>query len=141
MKFWWSKKESTPEPETENEGRLLEETLPPPEPVIEQPKPTFMKVVKSIGVDDFKNINQIACLRNALFSGLGIGVITGGILAASTRNGRRAVNWGFGAFIAGSVFSWQQCRTRMHHSKMRIRMAQDAYKNKKPVEAGSDDEK
>lgn len=144
MKLWWSRDKAEHKQDVDtrskqngpqnSEVRLLEDQPPKFEdsgPSIDALRPKLSKVLQSIGVDDFKNVTQMACFRDAFLTGLGIGATVGVISIASRRSGSSAFNWGFGSFIVGTVVSWEQCRVRMYKSRMNMRMAQNAYKDRK----------
>lgn len=137
MKLWgWWRKDDNKKKE-EAEPTLLED-LPPAfedhsakKPNIEDLKlPSLSQTVGNIGVEDFKQLPQIPCFRNAMLTGLGIGATAASVMFVSKRVVSRSVNWGVGGFIIGSIITWEQCRFRMYRSRRNVEKAKALYRHR-----------
>ncbi|KAI8365752.1 hypothetical protein BD560DRAFT_302770, partial [Blakeslea trispora] len=52
----------------------------------EQENPKFVDALKTVKLDDFKDVNKIPCARNALLYGIGVGVTMGMLRFFSRRS-------------------------------------------------------
>lgn len=133
---WWKKDEPEAEPAKEA-PRLLEDQQQPEEPENNPSQPEgginmgYRSVFRHIGWNDFKGVDQIPCFRQALLTGFSMGAVTGVVMYGVRRNGSKALNWAFAGFLGGSIISWEQCRFRIHQSKMNIRGAKEMYRRSK----------
>lgn len=94
------------------------------------PEPTTIDALKSIRVEDFRELHKKPCVRDALLTGIGSGFAIGGTTAIfgsklavwvgystslthlSSEPLWRACNWAVGSFAAGSFFMYQYCLIR-----------------------------
>lgn len=83
---------------------------------------SLSKVLKSLSLEDFKQVPQMTCFRKSMLTGLGIGVTVFAVLKRSQPTSKCA-NWGFGAFLTGSIITWEQCRVRAYKSKQNVMLA------------------
>lgn len=132
---WWKKDSQTSDPIPAPESaQFLEDRPPKFEDDVESAaalrkaaNPSIVDTAKKIGIEDFKNINNIPCFRQAIMTGFSIGAVTALVLYVSRRP-TKAANWGMGGFLLGSVVSWEQCRFRMREGKKSMQKAREVYR-------------
>lgn len=142
MKLWgWWNKEKKIELSEPSEPQLLDDLPPKFEDYAEQKIKeeqlaglSLSQTLNKIGVEDFVNLPQVPCFRNAMLTGMGMGLTVGAVTFASRRSVSRATNWLFGGFLVGSIVSWEQCRFRMMRSKRNVRHAQEVLKHREKAE-------
>ncbi|EON66963.1 hypothetical protein W97_06079 [Coniosporium apollinis CBS 100218] len=81
------------------------------------PEPTTIDALKSIRVEDFRELHKKPCVRDALLTGIGSGFAIGGTTAIFGKPLWRACNWAVGSFAAGSFFMYQYCLIRRQLEK------------------------
>ncbi|KAI9217305.1 hypothetical protein BC828DRAFT_391510 [Blastocladiella britannica] len=75
--------------------------------------PSTWDVIKSINLDDMKNIGQVPCARNSLLYGMGSGFGAGVLRFAYQGRVLSASNYAVAAFCSVSIISWEVCRSQM----------------------------
>lgn len=147
MKLWgWWKDDKKPGPPEPSEPQMLDDLPPKFEDNAEQKmkeqqlaRLSLSQTINKLGVDDFTNLPQVPCFRNAMLTGMGMGLTAGAVIFVSRRSVSRATNWLFGGFLVGSIVSWEQCRFRMLRGKRNVRQAQEVYKHKEKAEGTQDE--
>ncbi|KAG0675685.1 Cytochrome c oxidase assembly protein cox20, mitochondrial [Pichia californica] len=73
---------------------------------------------------------QIPCFREAGLSGFSCFFVFSTVLYFYHRNLRKAVNWGFGGLLLGSIFGWESCNNQRRNSQMAVKLAQARFEKK-----------
>lgn len=76
------------------------------------------------------NLVQIPCFREAGLSGFSCFFVFSTVLYCYHRNLRKAVNWGFGGLLLGSIFGWENCNNQRRNSQMAVKLAQARFEKK-----------
>lgn len=76
------------------------------------------------------NLVQIPCFREAGLSGFTCFFVFSSVLLFYHKSLRKAVNWGFGGLLLGSIFGWEHCNNTRRNSQMAVRLAQERYEKK-----------
>lgn len=90
------------------------------------------KQISSISVNDFyiSNLVTIPCFRDAGLAGFSCFFVFSSVLFFYHSSLRKAVNWGFGGLLLGSVFGWEHCNNQRRQSQMAVRLAQERFEAK-----------
>ncbi|KAL9553725.1 hypothetical protein MBANPS3_003150 [Mucor bainieri] len=88
----------------------------------DQESPKFVDALKTVKLEDFKDVNRIPCARNALLYGIVAGVTVGAVRFATKRMIPTSANWAVGTFCGVSVISFEGCQMerRQKIEKMRL---------------------
>lgn len=86
----------------------------------------------------FSNLVQIPCFREAGLSGFTCFFVFSSVLYFYHRSLRKAVNWGFGGLLLGSIFGWEHCNNTRRNSQMAVKLAQERFERKKSGQTPSD---
>ncbi len=89
-------------------------------------------ILHSLTWDDFKpaNLLQIPCFRDAGLSGFSCMFVFSTVMFLYHRDVRRAINWGYGGLLLGSVFGWEHCNRIRRHSEEVVQKAQAKFQEK-----------
>ncbi|KAG2174794.1 hypothetical protein INT43_005856 [Umbelopsis isabellina] len=105
-------------------------------------EPSLSEALKTVKIEDLKNVPQIPCARNSLLYGIGMYIIRekhcggagfGAIRFLAKRSVPSAANWAVGSFCLISLISFEMCqidrrntvtklRTKINEVKSRERM-------------------
>ncbi|KAI2631280.1 hypothetical protein GGS21DRAFT_172755 [Xylaria nigripes] len=85
------------------------------------PRPTLQEGVHSIKANDFMKVHQIPGARESFMTGIGAGAVVGMGRYVVGAKAPRAANWGFGAFVVGSIIQWEY--SQVQRRKERAAMA------------------
>ncbi|RCH86274.1 hypothetical protein CU098_006869 [Rhizopus stolonifer] len=88
----------------------------------EQDSPKFTDALKTVKLEDFKDVNKIPCARNALLYGIGAGVAMGMVSFATRRSIPTAANWAVGSFCGVSVVSFEACQWQRKQKLEKMRL-------------------
>ncbi|KAG1057238.1 hypothetical protein G6F46_008826 [Rhizopus delemar] len=102
----------------------------------QQDSPSFVDALKTIKLEDFKEVNKIPCSRNALLYGMAAGVTIGAIRFMSKRIVSTSANWAVGTFCGVSAVSFEMCQMERKQKLEKLRMivkATDSQRNEKLV--------
>ncbi|CEG83106.1 hypothetical protein RMATCC62417_17078 [Rhizopus microsporus] len=100
----------------------------------QQDSPSFVDALKTIKLEDFKDINKIPCSRNALLYGMAAGVAMGAVRFMSKRMIPTSANWAVGTFCGVSAISFEMCQMDRRQKLEKLRMivkATDSERNEK----------
>ncbi|TID28331.1 hypothetical protein CANINC_002508 [Pichia inconspicua] len=88
--------------------------------------------LKSITLEDFhmSNLVTIPCFRDAGLAGFSCFFVFSSVLFFYHNSLRKAVNWGFGGLLLGSIFGWEHCNNQRRQSQMAVRLAQERFEAK-----------
>ncbi|KAI5842528.1 hypothetical protein DFP73DRAFT_595888 [Morchella snyderi] len=84
---------------------------------------TLTDAVKSISMEDFKNVHMQPCVRNSLLYGIGTGFAFGGLRLVLGASVPRAANWAAGTFAGASLMTYEFCQFRRHREKAGMQRA------------------
>ncbi|CAO3630000.1 unnamed protein product [Cunninghamella blakesleeana] len=73
-------------------------------------KSDYVEALKTVKVEDFKDIGKIPCARNSLLYGIGAAFGLGAIRFILKRSVPSAANWAVGSFCGVSVVSFELCQ-------------------------------
>ncbi|KAI8581392.1 hypothetical protein K450DRAFT_232836 [Umbelopsis ramanniana AG] len=73
-------------------------------------EPSIKEALKTVKIEDLKNIPQIPCARNSLLYGIGGGAGFGAIRFLARRSVPSAANWAVGSFCAIATISFEMCQ-------------------------------
>lgn len=76
------------------------------------------------------NLVQIPCFREAGLSGFSCFFVFSSVIFFYHKNFRKAVNWGFGSLLLGSIFGWEQCNNARRNSQMAVKLAQERFEKR-----------
>lgn len=76
------------------------------------------------------NLVQIPCFREAGLSGFTCFFVFSSVLFFYHKNFRKAINWGFGGLLLGSIFGWEQCNNARRNSQMAVKLAQERFEKR-----------
>ncbi|KAG2230995.1 hypothetical protein INT48_002774 [Thamnidium elegans] len=76
----------------------------------EQDSPKFVDALKTVKLEDFKEVNRIPCARNALLYGIATGVTVGALRFIRKRSIPTSANWAVASFIGVSAISFEACQ-------------------------------
>lgn len=77
------------------------------------------------------NLVQIPCFREAGLSGFSCFFVFSTVIYFYHANLHKAVNWGFGGLLLGSIFGWEHCNNTRRNSQLAVRLAQERYEQNK----------
>lgn len=101
----------------------------------EQDSPKFVDALKTVKLEDFKEVNRIPCARNALLYGMGAGVAMGAIRFLSKRAIPTSTNWAVATFMGVSAISFEACQMERKQKIEKMRLIVKATDSKpKPDE-------
>lgn len=88
--------------------------------------------LKSISMDEFhiSNLVTIPCFRDAGLAGFSCFFVFSSVLFFYHSSLRKAVNWGFGGLLLGSIFGWEHCNNQRRQSQLAVRLAQERFEAK-----------
>ena len=131
---WWRRDEPPKQPE---KPQMLDDLPPKFDDDVEGAqkaqqlvRPKLSQILQSLSWQDFQQIPQMPCFRNAMLTGFGMGGVAGVVTLVSRRNVTRTLNWSLMGFLVGSIVSWEQCRFRLMRGKRNMRHAQELYRHK-----------
>ncbi|ODQ82102.1 hypothetical protein BABINDRAFT_160298 [Babjeviella inositovora NRRL Y-12698] len=95
-------------------------------------KSTLTQAVATIKRDDFSpsNMMKIPCFREGMMTGLSALGVLGAITFITSKNVRKATNWGMAGFLLGSCVGWEQCRVVRMRSFENVQQAKEVIRNK-----------
>ncbi|KAI8068325.1 hypothetical protein BC940DRAFT_299707 [Gongronella butleri] len=73
-------------------------------------KTDYMEALKSVKVEEFKDIGKIPCARTSLLYGMGAAFGIAAIRFITKRNVKSASNWAVGAFCGVSAINFELCQ-------------------------------
>jgi cytochrome c oxidase assembly protein subunit 20 len=88
--------------------------------------------LSTLTLDHFhmSNLVQIPCFREAGLSGFACFFVFSSVLFFYHKNFRKAINWGFGGLLLGSIFGWEHCNNTRRNSQMAVRLAQERFEKR-----------
>lgn len=88
--------------------------------------------LSSLSAENFymSNLITIPCFRDAGLAGFSCFFVFSSVLFFYHNSLRKAVNWGFGGLLLGSVFGWEHCNNQRRQSQMAVRLAQERFEAK-----------
>ncbi|KAI7903965.1 uncharacterized protein BX663DRAFT_485447 [Cokeromyces recurvatus] len=96
----------------------------------EEDSPKFMDALKTIKLEDFKEVNKIPCARNALLYGIVAGVTMGAIRFALKRKVPTSANWAVGTFCGVSAVSFEGCQMERQQKLEKLKLIVKATNSK-----------
>ncbi|KAI9829580.1 MAG: hypothetical protein M1819_006085 [Sarea resinae] len=72
----------------------------------------FTDALKTVKVDDFKNVHKQPCVRDSLLTGITAGFGVGGIRAVLGTPLPKASNWAVGSFCIASFATYEYCQIK-----------------------------
>ncbi|KAI8987163.1 hypothetical protein BDB01DRAFT_784834 [Pilobolus umbonatus] len=84
--------------------------------------PKFVDALKTVKLEDFKEINRIPCARNALLYGMGAGVAVGLLRFVTKRTVSTSANWAVASFCGVSAVSFEACHLERKNKLEKLRL-------------------
>ncbi|KAI9027177.1 hypothetical protein CLU79DRAFT_740690, partial [Phycomyces nitens] len=73
-------------------------------------EPRVSEALKTVKIEDFKDVPKIPCARNSLLYGMGSGIGVGAIRYMMKQRIPTAANWAVGVFCGVSAISFELCQ-------------------------------
>ncbi|KAI8992050.1 hypothetical protein BDF20DRAFT_847953 [Mycotypha africana] len=96
-------------------------------------QPGYIDALKTVKLDDFKEINKIPCARNSLLYGIVGGVTMGAIRFALKRSVPTSANWAVGSFCGISVVTFEACNMDRKRKLEKLKLIVKATDSSKPL--------
>ncbi|KAL9639325.1 MAG: hypothetical protein Q9204_001159 [Flavoplaca sp. TL-2023a] len=96
-----------------------------------QKEPGFVEALKTIKLQDFKEVHKKPCTREGFLTGIGAAFATGGVRAILGAPIFTACNWAVGAFAFGSFAMHEYCQAKRRREKEGIQKVNAALMEKK----------
>ncbi|GAB5586330.1 hypothetical protein Unana1_01230 [Umbelopsis nana] len=84
-------------------------------------EPSITEALKTVKIEDLKNVPQIPCARNSLLYGIGGGAGFGAIRFLTRRSVPSAANWAVGSFCAIATISFEMCQMDRRNTVTKLR--------------------
>ncbi|KAI8366014.1 uncharacterized protein BYT42DRAFT_150499 [Radiomyces spectabilis] len=85
-------------------------------------EPTVVNALKTVKLEDFKDVPKIPCARNAFLYGMGAGVSVGAVRFLAKRSIPTAANWAVAAFCGVAAVSFEMCQMERKQKLEKLRM-------------------
>ncbi|KAF7722579.1 hypothetical protein EC973_002932 [Apophysomyces ossiformis] len=95
-------------------------------------RPTFTDALKTVKMEDFKDLNRIPCARNSLLYGMGAGLGLGSIRYIATSKVPSAANWAVGAFCGVSIIAFEMCQMQRKQKLEKLHMIVKETESRRP---------
>ncbi|TVY80626.1 Cytochrome c oxidase protein [Lachnellula suecica] len=95
--------------------------------------PKLSEAVKTVRIEDFKQVHMYPCVRESLLTGIGGGFGVGAVRAiwGRSRSIPKAANWAVGTFVFLSLGSYEFCQYRRMLEKSHMKRAVEIIDKKK----------
>ncbi|KAI4089880.1 MAG: hypothetical protein LQ348_001719 [Seirophora lacunosa] len=97
----------------------------------QQPNAGLFEALKSIQLEDFKEVHKKPCTREGFLTGIGAGFGIGGVRAILGAPIFTACSWAVGAFVFGSFAMHEYCQQKRRTEKAGIQRINAALDEKK----------
>ncbi|KAF4627797.1 hypothetical protein G7Y89_g10357 [Cudoniella acicularis] len=93
--------------------------------------PGLADAIKTVRVEDFKQVHMYPCVRESLLTGIGGGFAMGGVRALWGASVPKAANWAVGTFIFTAFANYEFCQYRRMLEKSHMKRAVEIIDRKK----------
>jgi len=93
--------------------------------------PKLTDAVKTIRMEDFKEVYKYPCARESLLTGIGGGFGVGGVRALLGASVPKAANWAVGTFVFAAFASYEFCLYKRQIEKAHMKRAVEIIDRKK----------
>ncbi|KAG0169103.1 hypothetical protein DFQ28_002289 [Apophysomyces sp. BC1034] len=95
--------------------------------------PTFSDALKTVKLEDFKDVNRIPCARNSILYGMGAGLGLGSIRYIATSKVPSAANWAVGAFCGVSIIAFEMCQMQRKQKLEKLHLIVKETESRRPT--------